>query len=298
MREGKRAAGAALALAVMIVGGCTRPPGTGSKGPHGERDRPKVVAAAVEAIGDWGKIKGVTLALKPTVEDCDKGHLGAVDAVVKAQHTVDTIAIRVSWPDATKSDTHKSFVWDEASKAYKRGSDREDRVSLMFDMDGDFSSCMLDGKAFRADVWHWKAARTGPAGLAHDKYHVYGLELKGAHPGSKQFENDQGKKVYIARPSDGGDKLYSAAKAPGTKIADRTPGYVVNPAATGSIADVKAEAVHDGAGWTVTMTRKLDTGHDDDAIFKKGESYGAAVACFDRSGDDHHSTAGFELVME
>ena len=298
MREGTRAAGAVLALAAMIVGGCTRPPGAGRKGAHDERDRPKVVAVAVEAIGEWGKIEGATLALEPTVKDCDKGHLGAVDAIVKAQHTADTIAIRVSWPDATRSDTHKSFVWDEVSKSYKRASDREDRVSLMFDMGGDFSSCMLAGKVFRADVWHWKAARTGPAGLAHDKYHVYGLELKTAHPGSKQFTNDEGKKVYIARPSDGGDKLYSSAKAPEAKIADRIPGYVVNPAATGSIADVRAEALHDGKGWTVTMTRKLDTGHDDDVVFKKGESYPSAVACFDRSGDDHHSTAGFELVIQ
>jgi len=255
-----------------------------------------VAAAAVEAIGEWKKIEGVTLALTPTVKDCDKGHLGAVDAVVKAQHTADTVAIRVSWPDATRSDTHKSFVWDEASKAYKRGSDREDRVSLMFDMGGSFSSCMLAGKVFRADVWHWKAARTGPAGLAHDKYHVYSLEP--VHPKSKEFTNRAGKKVYIARPSDGGDELYSSAEAPGTKIADRVPGYAVNPAATGSIADVKAEAVHDGKGWTVTMTRKLDTGHDDDVAFKKGKSYPSAVACFDRSGDDHHSTAGFELVIE
>jgi hypothetical protein len=289
------------AIGVAMSLACERPPAARKDGktgghPGADAGAPRVVAAAVETIGGWESVEGVTLALVPTVKDCDEGHLGRVDAVVKAQHTADTVAIRVSWPDATKSDSHKSLSWDEAAGAYKAGPDREDRVSLMFDMEGDFSSCMLEGKTFRADVWHWKAARTGPAGFAHDKYHIYSLTE--VHPKSAEYESPDGKPVFIARPSDAGDKLYSSTKAPAAKGPDTLPGYTPNAAAAGSIADVRAEAVHDGRGWTVTMTRRLDTGHDDDVAFEKGRSYKAAAACFDRSGDDHHSTAGFVLVIE
>ncbi len=298
MRRGMQALRACLVLSVAMSLACERPPAGGRKGGHpgAGAETPEVVAAAVDAIGGWESVDGVTLALVPTVKDCDEGHLGAVAAVVKAQHTADAVAIRVSWPDATKSDSHKSLSWDDAADAYKAGPDREDRVALMFDMEGDFASCMLDGTTFRADVWHWKAARTGPAGLAHDKFHIYSATE--VHPKSAEYESPDGKAVFIARPSDEGDKLYSSTKPPAAKGADTLPGYTPNAAAKGSIADVRAEAVHDGKGWTVTMTRKLDTGHDDDVAFEKGRSYKAAVACFDRSGDDHHSTAGFVLVIE
>lgn len=256
--------------------------------------QPQVIAAAVKRIGNWKNVKGVTLALRPTIENDD--NLGAVDAVIKAQHTKDVISIQVSWPDDTKSDTHKTRIWDDKLRAYKSGTDKEDRVALMFDMAGDFSSCMLAGKVFRSDVWHWKAARTAPAGLAHDKYHIY--SLKPVHKKSKEFTNRGGKKVYIARVSDAGDDLYKANQPPKEKTKDRLPGYIANAGAEGSIADVKARAVHNGRGWTVTMTRELDTGHDDDVVFEKGKTYRAAVACFDRSGDMDHSVAGFVLVIK
>lgn len=302
MRGSRWKVRAFLVLAALVAGGCARSPG--GKGAHDDAkhdhahgaDGPKVVAVAVDTIGEWEKTEGVTLTLGPTLKNCSAGHLGAVDAVVKAQHTGDVFAIRVSWPDATRSDTHKSLVWDEGSNAYGPGEDMEDRLSLMFNIDGDFSSCMLAGKTFRADVWQWKAARTAPAGLAQDKYHLY--SLKPVHEKSKQFINRAGTKVYMARVSDAGDGLYAANTPPETKTADTIPGYVVNTEATGSIADVRAEAVHDGTGWTVTLTRKLDTRHDDDVVFEKGKAYESAIACFDRSDGMHHSTAGFVLVIK
>ena len=263
---------------------------------HHDQDRPaEVQAAAVTSIGDWEKIKGMTLHLSPTDKDCEEDHLGAVDAVIRAQHTDDAIAIRIRWPDATKNDSHESRLWDETLRGYKTGDDREDRVALMFDMGGDFASCMLAGKTFRADVWHWKAARTGPAGLAHDKHHIY--SLKPVHEKSQEFTTRKGQTVDIARVSDVGDSIYTANK-PKERDKDTLPGSVLNPKAQGSIADIKAAAGHDGEDWTVTLTRKLDTGNEDDVAFRKGESYKAAAACFNRSGDAHHSTAAFNLVIE
>ncbi len=304
MRGGMREAGRALILATIVAGGCVRQPATGGKSGRKEvkpdlayaTGAPKVVAVATEEMRGWDDVRGVTLALKPTIPNCPQGHLGAVDAVVKAQHTRDLIAIQVRWPDATKSDTHKSWVWDEAKKAYEKGKDSEDRLALMFNIEGDFSSCMLAGKTFRADVWHWKAARSAPAGLAQDKYHVY--SLKPVHKKSREYTNHSGTKVYMARVSDAGDELSAARVPPATKAGDTLTGYVVDRGATGSVADVKARSVHDGAAWTVTVTRKLDTGHDDDVVFEKGKTHQASIACFDRSAHVHHSTAAFQLVVE
>ncbi len=275
----------------MLAGG----PAKETRGAEAKGGQTRVVAVAAKISWNWNQVQGVTVRLKPAIKNCDQGHLGAVDATIKAQYSGDSIAIQVSWPDTTKNDTHKSKVWDEKLKAYRTAKDREDRVALMFEMGGDFSSCMLAGKVFRTDVWHWKAARTAPAGLAHDKRHIY--SLKPVHKKSKEFVNRHGK-VYIARVSDAGDAIAVATKPPAAKTKDKLPGFVLNPKAQGSIADVKAEASHDGKRWTVTMIRKLDTGHDDDVVFKKGRSYRAAVACFDHSVDMHHSTAGFILVVE
>jgi len=281
----------ALAVAVFVTS-CSKTTTPGGEVKAAPGKGVSVKAVSVKAIGAWDAVAGTTVPLKPTT----KGHLGAVDAVIKAQHTEDSIAIQVSWPDATKSNTHKSQVWDAAAKSYKADNDREDRVALFFDMGGDFATCMLADKEYRADVWHWKAARTGPAGLAHDKFHIY--SKKAAHEKSKEFKSKTGAKIYIARVSDEGDALYAANKIPEQKTEDRLPGYIPNAEAKGSIADVKAEAVHDGKRWTVTMTRKLSTGHEDDVVFVKGKQCKSAVACFDRSADDHHSTAGFTLVIE
>jgi len=284
-----------LTVAVFVVG-CSRTTTPQKDVKPVPGNDTSVKAVSVKTIGAWEKVPGTTVPLKPTIPNCTKGHLGAVDAVIKAQHTEDTIAIQVSWPDATKSDTHKSKVWDAAAKSYKADEDREDRVALFFDMGGDFAACMLADQEYRVDVWHWKAARTGPAGLAHDKFHIY--SKKAEHKKSKEFKSNTGGKIFIARVSDEGDALYAANKTPEQKTEDRLAGYVPNAEAKGSIADVKAEAVHDGKRWTVTMTRKLNTGHDDDVVFAQGKQYKSAVACFDRSSDDHHSTAGFTLVVE
>lgn len=34
---------------------------------------------------------------------------------------------------------------------------------------------------------------------------------------------------------------------------------------SGSLADVRGKGTHDGEGWTLEVSRRFDTGHDDDA---------------------------------
>jgi hypothetical protein len=56
---------------------------------------------------------------------------------------------------------------------------------------------------------------------------------------------------------------------------------------SGSRFDVKAVGQYGGGGWTVMLSRKLDTGHEDDVVFDPRKSYSFAMALFDDSGDDH-----------
>jgi hypothetical protein len=206
----------------------------------------------------------------------------------------DTIYLLAQWPDPTKDATHKTLHWSEEEDGYVEGKDREDRLALKFDMGGDYRLCMLSGTEYKADVWHWKAYRSQTAGVAHDKMHVFSLKQI---PLAKKHMAKTGDEIWIARPSDGGDKLYKSQR-PVDEIGETVPRYIVNENPTGSIADVKTAAVWADGMWTLELSRKLDTGHDDDVKLERGKSYGAGVAVFDHTGDDHHSMAPFVLEIK
>ncbi len=244
--------------------------------------------------GDWAGITPVTVKVNPAQPGDAKNYSGTIDVQIRAAVNGDTIYWLIQWPDDTKDDTHKTLIWNKEEEAYETGKDREDRLALTFAMGGDYQSCMLAGTEYKADVWHWKAFRSATAGLAHDKMHIVSYKQL---PKAKKHPGRNGKEVWVARPSDAGDKLYKSQR-PIDFIGDRVPKYLVNKNATGSIADVKAAATWENNTWTLELARKLNTGHDDDIVFERGGTYKAAVAVFNHTGDDHHSTAGFTLVIE
>jgi hypothetical protein len=59
------------------------------------------------------------------------------------------------------------------------------------------------------------------------------------------------------------------------------PGYEINPAAEGSIADVRAKGVWRDGRWYLELSRRLDTGHDDDVAIPATGTIEIAVAVFD-----------------
>jgi len=66
------------------------------------------------------------------------------------------------------------------------------------------------------------------------------------------------------------------------------PKYILAKQPKGSIADVQARGRWQAGVWTVEFSRKLNTGHKDDAVFKKGQAIKGGIAVFNRSGDDKH----------
>ena len=278
----------AAGLVVLTAGSCWASAG------------PKVVAKAMATAptldgksDDWSGVAPVKVKVTPANSGDAKAYQGTVDVELRAAVNGDSIYFLAQWPDATKSDSHKTLTWSEEKDGYVEGKDREDRLVLKFDMGGDFTSCMLSGNEYKADVWHWKAFRSQSAGVAHDKMHIMSFSKL---PKAKKHVAHNGKEIWIARPGDKGSKLYKSQK-PIDNIGAVVPRYLVNKNASGSVADVKTAATWADGVWTLEIARKLNTGHDDDVVFEKGKTYAAGAAVFDHTGDDHHSTGPWTLEI-
>ncbi len=192
------------------------------------------------------------------------------------------------WADPQADTEHKPFVWDAEAGRYVAGPQREDRFAVQFAMAGDYDVDWLSGNSFKADMWHWKAARSNPLGLAHDKMTIIGLQ-----PIRKTYkaQTEDGRPLYIQRTSDAGGKLYTTKRYRRYEQ-DTMPKYMLNKGVSGSVADVQAKGVWKDGQWTLELQRKLDTGHVDDVAFVPGRMVRGGIAVFERSGDDRHNISG------
>jgi hypothetical protein len=223
-------------------------------------------------IYDWAGVSRITVPLTGT---------GGADRVeLAAAIRGDRIYLLAIWDDPTKSDLHKPYQWNEAAHAYEKTERMEDRFAISFALSGPFTANKIDGSEFTADVWHWKANRSNVAGLAHDKsWRVSRTPFED----SREFRTPSGESIYLARPSDAGDQLYQPVRHH-LKQNDVMPGYEVNPAPQGSVADVRAKGVWRAGRWYLELTRLLDTGHDDDSAIPSAGTIEIAVAVFDGVG--------------
>ena len=80
----------------------------------------------------------------------------------------DRLWILVRWPDKTRDDVHRPWVWSKGEKAYVAGREVEDALSLSFAREGRMGECMLSGEEAATDLWTWRAGRTDPSGFAED----------------------------------------------------------------------------------------------------------------------------------
>jgi hypothetical protein len=220
-------------------------------------------------IDDWQDVAGVVVPLSGTG--------GAERVELRAAIRGDRIYVLAIWDDPSKSDLHKPFQWDEAAQSYEKTEAMEDRFALTLRIDGDFTANKLDGSEFTADCWHWKAHRSNPAGLAHDKWWRVS---RTPFERSRAFQTPSGDTVHLARPSDAGDQLYKVVNYH-LKQRDIMPLYEVNREARGSIADVNARGVWRDGRWYLELSRRLNTGHDDDAVIPADGRVPFAVAVFD-----------------
>jgi len=278
----------------------------------------KSVKAAPAGLDDpvWSSVKAIEVPF-----DGKEVFAGKKTSVTtKAVYTGDRIFFLFKWADTTLSVTKEAWKYDGLKWSHMPGN--EDRISLLFEINriNNFATkgCAVlchvpagapnakDGKfgtvseAEKGDLWHWKAARSDPAGFADDTW-LTKADLK--NTGRK---NDAGK---------GGDKSNMTADktrpqymlAPGKKLAKNdillashaveitdysvfkagdTLTYRMPVTPEGSRADIQALSRWTDGQWTVMLFRKLDTGHDDDVAFNPKRSYNFAMALFDDSGDE------------
>jgi hypothetical protein len=232
----------------------------------------------------WGTASTLVVQMEKLGEDAGRESQAAITSV----HTNEEIFLLVQWLDGTRNDSHKPWVWNKAKGAYEQGKDIEDVFSIGFPLKGRFTGNMASPVETEWDVWHWKAARTNPAGYAMDKHHIH--TFRKPRGKAKSFKTRSGKLIWIARPEDKGDSPQKKQKVPGKFQGDRVPQYIPGKP-TGSAADIKAKGEWKNGLWTVELARKLNTSHGDDAVLKIGGTIEMAIALFDHSEHEEHSVS-------
>ncbi|OHB82001.1 MAG: hypothetical protein A2W31_05270 [Planctomycetes bacterium RBG_16_64_10] len=242
-----------------------------------------VIDGKAEAL--WDHAKPLTV----TVRKAMGGHKSR-PVVLRALYTSDALYVLAQWPDATRSDMRDPHVWNPTSRTYERPTKPDDQFALEFPIKGDFDISMLPvGRGYTADVWHWKAGRGNPVGWVDDKWHVISptplsqaqeLAKKGSGNNYQEYVLGKHAKVYIARLMDSGTPSYRAVPLPNAFQGDIVDSYEpCEP--TGSLADVRGKGLHDGKGWTLEMSRRFNTGHDDDVVLAPSKPLPCAIAVLD-----------------
>lgn len=248
-----------------------------------------------------------------------------VTVVARSIYTDESLHFLFKWQDPTESVAKRAWKFDGQSWNHLEGD--EDRIAVLFEITringfatkGCAVVCHsppdLPSKEWKfatqtaeekGDLWHWKAARSNPAGYADDGWLTIAGNPSGSYRTTGRREDaGKGGDVYNQTedrtrphymqdpkraPSVPGFLIYDEAVAipDGTRF---NPGDVISyrmpKRAEGSRADVKASGRYADGGWTVMLSRRLDTGHADDVAFNPRKDYSFAIAVFDNTGEEH-----------
>ena len=240
-------------------------------------------------------------------------------------YTEDSLYFLFRWKDPTRSVIKHSWKFDGQKWHHLKGN--EDRIALIFEITridkfatrGCAVICHSPADvpkkewklatrtaAEKADLWHWKAARSAPYNYADDAW----LTVAGNPTGSYREtgrRKDAGSGGDIKNRIQSGDRpqyMQDPAKKPlvpefllmeeAIQITDDSifkPNDIIpfrlliKP--SGSRFDVKAMSRYANGEWMVMLYRKLNTGYEDDVVFNPMKKYSFALAVFDDSGSDH-----------
>jgi len=270
----------------------------------------------------WQKAKVIQVPF----EGKEKFAAKKASVTTKAVYTGENIYFLFKWKDPTLSIIKGAWKYDGQAWSHQKGN--EDRISLLFEINriNNFATkgCAVvchvppgatnakDGKfgtstaAEKGDLWHWKAARSDPSGVADDTYVTKISEKKGGRKGDagkggdkKNLNADKSKPAYMLSHGESLGKHGILLAAHATNISDYsvfkagdTVTYRMPKNYEGSRGDIKAVSRHANGGWTVMLYRRMDTGYDDDTAFNPRKKYNFAMALFDDSGDEDSYDSG------
>jgi hypothetical protein len=272
----------------------------------------------------WDRAKGVSVKLtgKGTFTGKKTG------LTVRAVYTDEEIYFRLRWKDRSRSVTLGSWRYD--GQEWSRQKGKEDQIALLFEISriNNFASqgcaavCHIpqgvmdvkDAKfgtstaAQKADLWHWKAARSDPAGFADDSWltvigdEIGGRKSDGGRGGCKKnITEDKTKPKYMLGPGKQLVKRNILLAFDAEEIDDYsvfksgdTITYCMPRIPFGSRADIKASSRHrrNRRGWAVMLARKIDTQRGDDVAFDPRKQYYFAMALFSDSSHANSYDSG------
>jgi Ethylbenzene dehydrogenase len=273
------------------------------------------VSKAPTALDDaaWQKAKAVDVPFVGKEKFAGK----KANVITQALYTDNEIFFLFKWKDAAKSVTKGAWQLDGEKWTHLKGD--EDRISLLFEINrinnfatkgcavtchGPAGAAAKDLKfatataAEKGDLWHWKAARSDPYRYADDGSLTVADDKTGRRDdagggGDTRNETaDKSKPRFMQDPS-------KKASVPGVLLAEESVEitdyskfkandvitYRLPKKPSGSRGDIKAESRYADGGWTVMLSRKLETGNDDDVAFNTKKKYSFAMALFDDSSD-------------
>ena len=217
---------------------------------------PPVIDGKMEEV--WERTKPLTVTVREAIGGDNPGQV-----VLRALNTDDTLYVMAQWPDNTKNVMRDPYIWNAEKKAYDRPSKPDDQFALEFPIRGKFDIRMITlSHEYTADVWHWKAGRGNPVGWVDDKRHF--ISQKPIQSGVEYSMGGHGS-VYIARLMDEGTSSYFLKSKPSSFEGNVVDSFEQRQP-TGSLADVQGKGLYEGKNWTLEMSRKFNTGHNDDAV--------------------------------
>jgi hypothetical protein len=264
----------------------------------------------------WQQAQAVSIPMEGKEKFADK----KTTVTTRALYTDDSIHFLFTWDDPTLSLAKKS--WQLSSDGWRQLDGDEDRLALLFEINriNQFATkgCTVlchssantpkkewklaaNTETEKGDLWHWKAVRSAPYNHADDGWLTVSTQNQTGR------KNDAGKGGDITNQTADKSKpryMQNPAKPPsvqgfllaeeaveitdyalfkvGAVIPSRLPKQP-----DGSRFDVKATSRYANGGWTLMLSRKLDTGQEDDVAFNPRREYSFAMAVFDDSGDEN-----------
>jgi len=233
------------------------------------------------SIAEWSTIGGgaqTTLITHASMLDSESNAAVDKDWVppvkVRAGVFEDKLYMAFQWRDERADKVYRP--WKKKSGKFRRDRKKDDMLAIRFPTGGDFDACMISGKDYKVDMWHWSAGRSNLAGRADDKSHKFSTStIQDA-----VIYTHKGRDVYMLKRPDGGDPGWHYVRADKSKRDRIQSSVALENSPTGSIADVSAKGAWSDGVWTVEMMRKLQTDDSEDVIFKLGGEVIAQVAMF------------------
>ena len=242
----------------------------------------------------------------------------------KSVYTKNEIFFRFEWADKDKSMNKKRWKYSGGEWTKIKGD--EDRLGVTWEINrinkfatkGCAILCHNESKnekdwyysvsspKEKGDMWHWKAVRSNPVGYTEDGYVTTNPSKepekgrkRDAGSGTKAKSNrtkDKSKPGFMQDPSKSPSLPSSLLVAEAVEIKDYSifkdrdeiPGYMLYTEWKDSFSDLKTKGVWKNGKWTLVISRKLNTGYDDDVQFNTRKKYPFAIAVFDNA-HEHNS---------